>query len=179
MSIMMMSSNGNISALLAFVRGIHRPQVDSLHKGQWRGALMFPLIRAWTDGWANNWGAGDLIPSRPLWRHCNVNENIDTRRWLLWVWPFQKDGRVGFGTLVHRNRKNPENDAPRGYPEIRCQHILRPGDAYMRQWTGSPLAQVLAPLSFCLKSGNGISNTSSPVLKYCPLDNKVQTSVKL
>ena len=30
------------------------------HKGQWRGALMFSLIWDWTNGWANNRGAGDL-----------------------------------------------------------------------------------------------------------------------
>ena len=42
------------------VRGIHRWLVDSLHKGQWRGALIFSLIRAWTNGWANNRDAGDL-----------------------------------------------------------------------------------------------------------------------
>ena len=32
-----------------FVRGIHRYPVNSLHKGQWRGALMFSLICAWMD----------------------------------------------------------------------------------------------------------------------------------
>ena len=31
-----------------FVRGIHRSPVDSHHEGQWRGALMFFLICAWT-----------------------------------------------------------------------------------------------------------------------------------
>ena len=31
----------------------NRSPVDSLHKGQWRGALMFSLIFAWTNGWAN------------------------------------------------------------------------------------------------------------------------------
>ena len=30
-----------------FVRGIHRSPVNSPHKGQWRGALMFSLIYAW------------------------------------------------------------------------------------------------------------------------------------
>ena len=34
-----------------FVRGIDRSPVDSLHKGQWHGALMFPLICAWTNDW--------------------------------------------------------------------------------------------------------------------------------
>ena len=42
-----------------FVRGIHRSPVNSPHKGQWRGALMFSLICAWTNGWANNREAGD------------------------------------------------------------------------------------------------------------------------
>ena len=56
-----------------FVRGIHRSPVNSPHKGQWRGALMFSLICAWISGWANNREAGDFeTPSRPLWRHCNV-----------------------------------------------------------------------------------------------------------
>ena len=43
-----------------FVRGIHRSSVNSLHKGQWRGALMFSLICAWLNGWVNNREAGDL-----------------------------------------------------------------------------------------------------------------------
>ena len=47
-----------------FARGIHRSTVDSPHKGQWRGALMFSLISAWTNGWANIRDAGDLR------RHC-------------------------------------------------------------------------------------------------------------
>ena len=48
------------SALLAFVRGIHRSPVNSPHKGQWRGALMFTLICARINGWVNNREAGDL-----------------------------------------------------------------------------------------------------------------------
>ena len=43
-----------------FVRGIHRSPVNSLHKGQWRGALIFSLICAWINGWVNNREAGDL-----------------------------------------------------------------------------------------------------------------------
>ena len=43
-----------------FLRGIHRPSVNFPHKGQWRGALMFSLICAWTDSWANNGDAGDI-----------------------------------------------------------------------------------------------------------------------
>ena len=43
-----------------FVRGIHRSMVNSLHKGQWRGALMFSLICAQINRWVNNCEAGDL-----------------------------------------------------------------------------------------------------------------------
>ena len=32
-----------------FVRGIHRSPVNSPHKGQWRGALMFSLICSWLN----------------------------------------------------------------------------------------------------------------------------------
>ena len=43
-----------------FVRGIHLSPVNSPHKGQWRGILMFSLIGACTNGWVNNRDAGDL-----------------------------------------------------------------------------------------------------------------------
>ena len=43
-----------------FVRGIHRSPVNSPHKGQWRGTLMFSLICVWINGWVNNGEAGDL-----------------------------------------------------------------------------------------------------------------------
>ena len=43
-----------------FVRRIHRSPVNSPHKGQWRGALMFSLICVWIIGWVNNREAGDL-----------------------------------------------------------------------------------------------------------------------
>ena len=34
--------------------------VNSPHKGQWRGALMFSLICVWINGWENNRDASDL-----------------------------------------------------------------------------------------------------------------------
>ena len=43
-----------------FVRGIHRSALNSPHKGQWRGALMFSLIWVWINGWVNNNEAGEL-----------------------------------------------------------------------------------------------------------------------
>ena len=42
-----------------FVREIHRSPMNSPHKGQWRGALMFSLICVWIITWVNNREAGD------------------------------------------------------------------------------------------------------------------------
>ena len=47
-----------------FARGIHPYPVNSPHKGQWRGALMFSLICVWINGWVNNGEAGHLRRSR-------------------------------------------------------------------------------------------------------------------
>ena len=47
-----------------FVRGIHQSPVNSPHKGQWRGALMFSLICAGINGWVNNREAGYLRRGR-------------------------------------------------------------------------------------------------------------------
>ena len=43
---------------------IHRSPVNSPHKGQWRGALMFSLICVGINGWVNNRKAGDLRRQR-------------------------------------------------------------------------------------------------------------------
>ena len=48
------------SALLALCAGNSPVPVNSPHKGQWRGALMFSLIWAWINNWVNNREAGDL-----------------------------------------------------------------------------------------------------------------------
>ena len=47
-----------------FVRGIHRSPVNSPHKGQGRGTLMFSLICAWINDWVNNLEACDLRHQR-------------------------------------------------------------------------------------------------------------------
>ena len=46
------------------VRGIHRSPVNSTHKGQWRGSLMFLWSAPWINGWVNNRKAGDLRRNR-------------------------------------------------------------------------------------------------------------------
>ena len=59
-----------------FVRGIHRSPVVSPHKGQWRDPLMFSLICAWTNAWANKRDAGHLRRHRT---HLILTS--------LWCWP--------------------------------------------------------------------------------------------
>ena len=54
-----------------FVRAIHRSPVNSPHKGQWRGALMFSMICASINGWVNNCEACDLRHHRP---HYDVTD---------------------------------------------------------------------------------------------------------
>ena len=57
------------STLLVICAGNSSVPVNSPHKGQWRGALMFSLICALISGWVNNGEAGDLRRNRA---HCDV-----------------------------------------------------------------------------------------------------------
>ena len=59
-----------------FVRRIHRSPVNSPHKGQWRGALMFSLICTRINGWVNNGEAGDLRRYRA---HYDVTVTEDVK----------------------------------------------------------------------------------------------------
>ena len=70
-----------------FVRGIHRSPVNSPHKGQWRGALMFYLICAWINGWVNNREPGDLRRYRahydvtiPITTHMHVVNTFGSKQ---------------------------------------------------------------------------------------------------
>ena len=81
-----------------YVRGIHRWPVNSPHKGQWRGALIFSLICVWISRWESNREAGDLRHHRT---NCYVivmmeanksHDALDTivsnrcsARWTLWT----------------------------------------------------------------------------------------------
>ena len=57
-----------------FVRRIHRSPVNSPHKGQWRGALMFSLICGLNKRLSKqSWGWWFETQSLLLWRHCNVH----------------------------------------------------------------------------------------------------------
>ena len=58
------------------VWGIHQSTVNSPHKGQWHGALLFSLICVRRNGWVNNGDAGGL---RRYFAHYGVIE----MRWCL------------------------------------------------------------------------------------------------
>ena len=62
-----------------FVRLIHRSPVNSPHKGQWRGALIFSLICAWINGWVKNREAGDLK------RHSTHYDVIEMKCFFVWI----------------------------------------------------------------------------------------------
>ena len=63
----MTSSNRSIFHVTSPLSG--ESPVDSPHKGQWREALTFFFVCAWTNGWANRQYAGDL---RRHGAHCGV-----------------------------------------------------------------------------------------------------------
>ena len=55
------------------VWGIHQSPVNSPHKSQWRGALMFSLICDLNKRFSKqSWGWRFETPSCSLWCHCNV-----------------------------------------------------------------------------------------------------------
>ena len=101
----MTSSNGNIFRVTgALWEESTGHLVVSSHKGQWRGALMFSLICAWTNDWTNNRDAGDLR------RHC-THYDVTVMKKSLWrvngrigpPWHFQS--RLPFNTLRPRQTR--------------------------------------------------------------------------
>ena len=66
------------------VRGIHWLPVNSPHKGQWRGTLMFSLISAWTMGWVNNRDTGDLRRHRAHYDITVMRQTACTRIMKIW-----------------------------------------------------------------------------------------------
>ena len=92
-----------------FVRGIHRSPVNSPHKGQWRGALTFSLICAWTNGRVDNRDAGDLRHHRAhyddtvifmLSRHDGL-ANASAFIHISWLWLRNVVCRVDYGPNVN------------------------------------------------------------------------------
>ena len=121
----MTSSNGTLSALLAFCEGIHRSPVDSSHKDQWRGALIFSLICAWKNGWANDRDAGDL-------RRHRVNYDVTVMQ--PWrrnnaCFPYMKANTILFVfrlLVISRRSIDPPTPTPTPHPHPHPHPVLPP-----------------------------------------------------
>ena len=77
----MTSSNGNIFRVTGILCGNSPVTGESPHKGQWRGALVFPLICVWTNSRAKTGNAGDLRRHRT---HYNVIQMVNISSFLRW-----------------------------------------------------------------------------------------------
>ena len=66
------------SALLALCEGDPPTTGGSAHKGQWRGALMSSLPRAWTNGWASTPDAGYLRRHRANYDVTVIPSGVQT-----------------------------------------------------------------------------------------------------
>ena len=116
------------------VWGIHWSPVNSLHKGQWRGALMFSLICASRNGWVNNPYAGDLRPHYNdydvpviLW---NQPDLLDMHRWLVGMriqWPsaLKVFCMVGEAMVGGFNMPRTMHHMPRGWISQECKYTHR------------------------------------------------------
>ena len=115
-----------------FVRGIHRSTVNSPHKGQWRGALMFLWSAPWINGWVNNREAGDLRHHRA---HYDAIVMIGPVYWSLGdSWPLCRTispaTKWSDGLLVLQIRAMICCTAHRSYsPSVRC-----PVDSTYSKW---------------------------------------------
>ena len=84
-----------------FVRGIHRSPMNSLHKGQWRGVLMFSLICVCI----NNHEAGDLRRYRTHYDvtvMCALKDYRHCRRYCYLL--LKREGK-NIDDSVHRSKK--------------------------------------------------------------------------
>ena len=70
-----------LSEQLALCAGNSPVPVNSPHKGQWRGALMFSLICVWINGWVNNREVGDLRRHRGHYDVIVMNRQPEAYPW--------------------------------------------------------------------------------------------------
>ena len=76
------------SALLAICAGNSPVPVNSPHKGQWRGTLMFSFICVWITSWVNNRTAGDLRRYRAHYdvsamKRANIHLRYREPKWVM------------------------------------------------------------------------------------------------
>ena len=104
---MMTSSYGNIFRVTDPLWGESaRHQWFHLHKGQWREEFIFSLICTWTNGWANNRGAGDLRRYRAhydvavIYNCCTSSTSTELYVWHIFGAPYAFRKRVRWEQLI-------------------------------------------------------------------------------
>ena len=102
-----------------FVRGIHQSPVNSPHKDQWRGTLMFSLICTSTYCWANHRDVAEL------WRHGPHYDVIVMPHAICSFWLPQNLSQANtnvlqFFAMISWN--------PDDFMAIRCRPIIWPYD---------------------------------------------------
>ena len=107
-----------------FVRRIQRSPVNSRHKGQWRGALMFSLICAWINGWINNGEAGGLRRYRG---HYDVTV-MSTISYIKHVLCFQSALSL-LGTILTANSRHD--------PQVFHRPLMNGSHVLVLHWSGS------------------------------------------
>ena len=103
-----------------FVRGSHRSPVNSPHKSQWCGALVFSFSCAWINGWVNSRGAGS-------WRRHRAHYDVI-------VMEIPPDAQIiDAGTADHIQSPFPASPQIMVY---KVKHIwdLRSQDSFLLHW---------------------------------------------
>ena len=89
-----------------FVGGIHRSPVNSPHKGQWCGALMFSLICTWTNSWTNNGDVDDFKHHRAHYdvtvMHTHTHTHTHTCTFVEAIRITKQTFRNQFGIIVSK-----------------------------------------------------------------------------
>ena len=95
------------SALLTLCSGNSRSPMNSPHKGQWRGDLIFSLICAWLNDWVNNGEAGDF-------RRHRAHYDAIVMDYVLWNWRLQpQDYNVAFNCAFHELHTETQSERSR------------------------------------------------------------------
>ena len=105
------------SALLALCAGNSPVPVNSLHKGQWRRALMFSLICVRINDWVNNPEGGDLRR-----HHAHYDVTLMTGHYVTGVSWYQ--WHLSFNASLYNCLFNPmysQQEIPTGYFTSRDQ----------------------------------------------------------
>ena len=140
----------------SFVRGIHRSTVNSPHKGQWGGALIF-FICTWINCWVNNREASDL---RRHHAHCEVTA-------MGFIYQSSRRCDIGAGVMhTHSQRHTYGRNKLNWSPPIQantCQSVCtvcrygnswKPSDTYIDslvQDCSISSALAMEVLQFCVK----------------------------